>query len=477
MNAPPIEPLGPLDAAFVQLEDGVNHMHIASCCIFAGPPPDDADIRAMFARAIEHVHRYRQKVRTIPGGLGPPVWVEDPSFEIDHHLHRLHLRHGDRSELEDLMGQLMSVELDRHRPLWCAWIVRGLDKGRWALISKVHHAMVDGIAGTDLLGTILADLPPVDRPRQPALREPTSIELAADAIGRLARQPVELARTCAGAMLHPRAAIRRLPALASGATSLASRLLPEGRRIPTDGPIGADRRWATASVSIADIRRIRHLHGGTMNDVVLAAVAGAHRTLLDSRGVDSSRIVVRTLVPVSIRQGLDHRANNQVTALVADLPVALDSPAARLAALREQMDSLKHTHQTDAATAAVHLAGRAPTMLVEATLRTVTAVLQHTPQHGVQTVTTNVPGPRAPLRALGRELLEYLPYVPIYAGMRIGVAALSYVDRVAFGVTADAATVPDVRLFAEAIPVEIAELADLGPPTSATLGAQHHERR
>lgn len=456
MTTPPIEPLGPLDAAFVHLEDGVNHMHIASCCIFAGPAPDDADVRTLFREALHRVPRYRQKLRFVPGGLGPPVWVDDPRFRLEHHLHHVTVPHGDRHDLEELMGRLMSVELDRRRPLWDTWVVRGLDDGRWALISKVHHCMVDGIAGTDLLSTVLAATSTVDAPgRRSARREPTQAELAIDAVGHLAHRPLDLLRAVDDAARHPRETITRLVGLVEGVGSLVPRLAPQGRVLPTDGAIGSTRCWATSSIAIADIRAVRARHGGTLNDVVLAAVTGGHRALLLHRGVDLEHAVLRTLVPVSVRTGTDHRANNQVTAIVAELPVALATPVERLTAVREQMDDLKHAHHTDATTAVLRVADYAPPLLVGATLRAATAVLQHTSHHGVQTVTTNVPGPREPLVACGRELLEYLPYVPIYAGMRIGVAALSYVDRVAFGVTADAATVPDVAVVAAAIPAEV----------------------
>ncbi len=455
MSRPLIEPLDALDAVFVHLEDGVNHMHLGSCCVLAGPAPDRAEVEALFEHALDQVPRYRQKLRFVPGGLGPRAWVDDPSFRLGNHLHDRRLRDGDRRELEQLVAQLMSVELDRHRPLWECHVVRGLDGDRWALVSKVHHCMVDGIAGTDLLGTILAAATPTEVRPRPSRREPTSAEMAIDALARLSRRPVEAARFTGRTVRHPRQAISGVRRLAEGAGSLVPRLLPIGRRATVDGPIGAQRSWATSSVSIDDIRRVRRRHGGTLNDVVLAAVTGAHRALLISRGVEPEHVVLRTLIPVSVRSSTDHRPNNQVTAIVADLPVGVGSPGERLSAVHRQMEDLKQAHQTDVTSAVLQLAGCAPPVLVGATLRAATTLFQHTSRHGVQTVTTNVPGPREPLSALGRELLEYLPYVPIYAGMRIGVAALSYVDRVAFGVTADAASVPEVALIADAIAAEV----------------------
>lgn len=472
-----IETLGPLDSAFLHLEDGVNHMHIGACCIFDGPAPSEPELRVLVDAALDDVPRYRQRLRFVPGAIGPPVWVDDPGFRLGEHLHHATLHQEgraageDRSALEVLVARLMSVELDRRRPLWDMWLVDGLDDGRWALISKAHHCMVDGVAGIGLLSTVLAGGSGGRGGGRTRIRRATppvsGTALAVAAVRHMARRPAEVLVAAEGALVHPRRTAARAIDLVRGSASLAAVLLPSGQLSPrhagdrpssgTTGPIGPRRAWATSSVAIDDIRRVRALHGGTLNDVVLAAVAGAHRTLLLSRGDDPDAARLRTLVPVSLRAADDRRADNQVSAIVAELPIHLATPVERLDAVRTRMESLKHAHQTDAATAALGLAGDAPAALGPA-LRAMTWWLQHGGRLGVQTVTTNVPGPADPLSACGRPLREYLPFVPVYAGMRIGVAALSYVDRIAFGVTADADSVPQVAVLADAIPTEIESL-------------------
>ncbi|CAB4860058.1 unannotated protein [freshwater metagenome] len=459
------DPMGPLDALFLHAEDGINHMHIASCAIFAGPAPSIDEMTRLIESKLPALTRYRQRVQFVLGGLGHPVWVDDPHFSLRSHVHHVTLSPpGSLRDLERLMGELMSSELDRRRPLWDAWLVQGLTRGRWALISKVHHCMVDGIAGTGLM-TVLLDLDP-DAPLAPIqpwlpVPAPSSVALAAGALARLAAAPVRGALALRTAGLGSRRRGDRLGDVVTGLRSLGERLAAPSPALSIEGAIGPRRRWAAARCTLADVRTIRNEFGGSVNDVVLAAISGAFRTLLVERGdaIDET-VVLRSLVPVSVRHPGDATSNNQVSLIVAELPVGIADPVERLHRMCAQMTELKASHQSDAGEA-VEAAGEfLPPVMLSLGTRAVVAMLHRVPQRFINTVTTNVPGPQFPLYALGREMLEYLPFVPIAEGVRIGVAIMSYNGRITFGVTGDDGTAPDVHRMAERIEAEIVNLRD-----------------
>jgi WS/DGAT/MGAT family acyltransferase len=255
----------------------------------------------------------------------------------------------------------------------------------------------------------------------------------------------------------PRKALDVVHDTLNGAWSLGRRLQPTSP-LSIEGAIGPHRRWSVARAELAELKAIRSALGGTVNDVILAVVAGAFRDLLLSRGDAVDGAVLRSLVPVSLRAAGDHTSNNQVSAIIAELPVGVADPAERLAATRLQMDQLKGSHQVEAGEVVMSLAGIVPPTLYAAALRTATAALRRFPQRSVHTVTTNVPGPRTPLHALGRQMLEYLPFVPLSQGLRVGVAILSYNGQVCFGVTGDYDTVPEVDWFCTRIEAGVAEL-------------------
>lgn len=458
--------LSPLDATFLHIEDGVNHMHIASCARFAGPAPKYTDVVALFRSKLPLVPRYRQRVRFVPGGLGRPVWVDDPHFRIDYHVRHTALPPpGSDGQLRDLMGRLMSQQLDRNRPLWETWMVEGLADGSWALISKVHHCMVDGVSGTDLMAVVLDASPkgskvaPDDWSPAP---EPSDADLLRDALSDAVTSPYEMARWARSTLRTPRKMLAGLTDFVQGARSMGQALVPN-TPLSIEGTIGPHRRWAWARTSLSDVKAIRARHGGTVNDVVLAAITRGLRDLLISRGDAVDGVVVRTLVPVSVRTAGDHTYNNQVSAMIAELPVGVAAPLERLQAVREQMADLKESHQAVAGGVLVDLAGFAPPMLLSMGLRTAATVMRRMPQRSVNTVTTNVPGPQMPLYACGREMLDYLPFVPLSQGVRTGVAILSYNGQVAFGITGDWDTMPDLDVLAHGIEAEIAELLALDP--------------
>lgn len=449
-----------LDAAFLEAEDeepGVS-LAIASIAVFEGPAPSTEEFGAVLAGRLPLIPRYRQKAREIPWDVGPPVWVDDPAFDLDHHLRRTALpAPGGDSELAALMGRVMSARLDRNRPLWEYWLVEGLAGERWALISKVHHCMVDGVSGTDLYRTVLDETPetraPVDddwRPRP----EPSRLRLAMAAAGDLARLPVAQARALAAAVRSPVALARQARVALRGFEALAGALRPAARS-SLSGPLTAQRRFAFARTSVADIADVRHALGGTFNDVALAAVTAGFRRLLMSRGELPSPHAVRTLVPVSVRPpGTESVRGNQVSLLLAELPVQLADPEERLVAVRGELSRLKAEHEAEAGAAVLELAALEPFAAAALPVR----LAAHLPQRSVVTVTTNVPGPRRPLYALGRRVVEIVPYVPIASTLRFGVAIFSYCGQVTVGITGDFDGAADVWTLARGIEEGMAEL-------------------
>jgi diacylglycerol O-acyltransferase len=468
-----MERLSVLDAEFLHAEDGVAHMHIAGVSIFAGPPPSLAELTQMMAAKLHRLPRYRQRVRRVPLELGRPVWSDDPHFELGFHIRHTALpAPGDDLALRRLMARLMAQELDRDRPLWELWLVEGLDAGRrWALVSKVHHCMVDGVSGVDLLSVVLdadpdIDLPdpepwsPVPQPRGPAMVLDAWAGLAADAFGLVRRAPA--------AISDPAGTWEGLKATATGLAHFAQHLTTT---TPTtlEGSIGPHRAWAHATVPLPLVREIRGHVDATLNDVVLGVLAGAYRALLLHRGEDADHTVLRTLVPVSVRAP-DARGipDNRVSAILLELPVHLSDPLERVHHVHEAMGRLKASHMSEAGQVVVRLGDLAPPMVIGPLMRGAVRLMHRLPQRSVNTVTTNVPGPQVPLYCLGREMLLYLPYVPLSYGVRVGTAILSYNGNLSFGVTGDLDTASDVDVLADAVlPGFEALRAEVAPSSGA----------
>lgn len=463
-----MDSLSALDAEFLHVEDDITQLHIGGIATFDGPAPSYDDFVRCLEDRLHRIARYRQRVHTVPLELGRPVWVDDPHFDCGFHVRHTALpAPGDDLALTRLVGRLMERRLDRNRPLWEIWMVEGLAGDRWALVFKVHHCMVDGVAGVGLLGAVL-DLEPDP---EPVVREPweprpapSSVELVLGSWGDAIAQASRLAAGVPGAVLRPVDTVRSLRESARGLLGFTSHagLTPH---TSLDGPIGPHRSYAHASVSIADIKAVRTALGGTLNDVVLACTTQGFRELLLAHGDDPAAAVVRAQVPVSVRRddgaGV---ADNRVSTLLVELPVHLDDPLERYAAVRAAMEAVKATHMSEVGESLTHLADLAPPMVVGAASRLGARAMHHLPQRSITTVTTNVPGPQFPLYCHGQRMLEYLPYVPIADGVRVGIAMLSYDGTVAFGVTGDADHVPDVAVLAEAAASEMAELLAAAAP-------------
>jgi WS/DGAT/MGAT family acyltransferase len=452
----------PLDAAFLEAEDeepGVS-LAIASIAVFDGPPPSQAEFAGLLAGRLPLIPRYRQKVCQVPLDLGPPVWVDDEHFDLSYHLRRTAVpAPGGDDELSALMGRVMSTRLDRDRPLWEYWLVEGLAEGRWALISKIHHCMVDGISGTDLYGVVLDD----SRQARPAVPddwqpepEPSTLALVTAALRDLALNPVAQARMVAGAVRHPRALAGRIRETGRGLWELSAALRP-ARSSSLSGRLSAHRRFTWTRASVADVKAVRGSLGGTFNDVVLAAITAGFRALLLARGETPHPHAVRTLVPVNVRvPGEESIRDNRVSLMLAWLPVDIADPVDRLAAVRTHLEDLKASKESESAAALTALARQEPFPLISPPYR----LVAHLPQRSVTTVTTNVPGPRRALYALGRELVEIIPYVPLASTVRTGVSIFTYRDRITFGVTGDFDSATDIGVLACGIADGLVDLVE-----------------
>jgi diacylglycerol O-acyltransferase / wax synthase len=463
--------LSPLDASFLHIEDDVNHMHIGSIGIFEGPPPVYSDLTRTIAGRLHLVPRYRQKIALVPLSLARPVWVDDPHFNVEYHVRHTALPSpGGEGELRRLVGRVMSQQLDRTKPLWEIWMVEGLDDDRWALVSKVHHCLVDGVSGAELMAVIFDLSPevpePVDDGWVPA-PEPSPLQLARDATVGLFTSPYEQMRAAGALLRRPQRAFDAAQEVAKGSVSLSSVIRPTA---PTslNGPIGPHRSYVWSNAHLADVKAIRVAHGGTVNDVVLALITRGFRDLLKARGEPTEGRVIRTLVPVSVRpRGVsgpatgDGTMENKVSAMFAELPVGVDDPVERLHTISAQLDDLKESKQALAGEAITSLGGFAPPMLLSLGMRVAARAARR--MGNLDTVTTNVPGPQFPLYSCGRRLLRACPYVPLAAPLRVGVSIFSYDGELTFGVTGDYDTADDIDVLADGI---VAGVTELLPPAN-----------
>jgi WS/DGAT/MGAT family acyltransferase len=464
------------DASFLHIETDASPMHVGGVSIFEGPAPDFDELSAMVAGKLALVPRYRQLVRFVPLAVGRPLWVDDPHFNLGYHLRRTALpQPGGDGELRALVGRVMSQNLDRAKPLWEIWVVEGLDDGRWALLSKVHHCMVDGVASTDLMAVMFdaerdsKPPPPDDWQPEP---QPSDVSLLANALVERAINPVAAIQGLGDALRAPREFAQLLEQTGRGMISSA----PMARQPPRsslNGPLGPHRRWDWARGRLSDVQTVRKALGGTVNDVVLAAITNGFRKLLIGRGESTDR-VLRTLVPVSVRRpGERGTYNNRVSAMFAELPVGIEDPVLALESIHEQMADLKDSKQAVAGEVLTSLSGFAPPMLLALGAR----VASRLPQRSLNTGTTNVPGPQFPLYAAGRRLLESFPYIPLFAQVRVAVAIFSYNGALSFGVSGDYDSSPDLDVLCRGIEHGLEQLVALAeadgdypspPPSTAT---------
>lgn len=444
-----MEQLSTLDAGFLEAEDSDPHVSLAigALAVLAGPPDYEA-LMPYLAERIQAMPRFTQMLRTWPLDLSAPEWVDDHHFDLSHHIHRAALpRPGDDRELFRFVADVMERRLDRHQPLWECWIIEGLPDDRWALLTKIHHCMADGIAATHLLGQLCDD---------PADTFAANLRAARHSDGlRLPKLTLNPLYWINGAWHTSLAATRAATQAIQGAISLAGGLMRPAQASSLTGPVTSMRRYATAQVPLDDVTTVCEAFDVTLNDVALAAITDSYRTVLMGRGEQPTHNSLRTLVPVSVRSnGAADKTDNRVSVMLPYLPVEEPDPVERLRLVHSRLTKAKGSGQRQAGSVFVSAANALPFALTAWTVRALTRL----PQRGVVTLATNVPGPRQRLRMMGREVLQLMPIPPIALQLRTGVAILSYADQLTFGIIADYDATPDVDDLARGIERAVSRL-------------------
>ncbi|RFZ43734.1 putative diacylglycerol O-acyltransferase tgs1 [Mycobacterium marinum] len=436
-----------LDSGFLKAEDVDPRVSLAigGLAVIEGPVPEQHDLVSVFSERIRACPRFAQRLRRYPFDLGAPQWVDDPDFDIARHVRRVALPHpGDDDALHRLVADVMARRLDRDRPLWELWVIEGLAGERWAMLTKVHHCMADGIAATHIL-TGLCD------------RDGGG---AADGSARCraAQRPKTAAARprsgLSGLWNAPAAIASGVVRLAQGAGELVTGLLTPAASALT-GPLSDLRRFSGARVPMADLELVCETFDVTINDVALAAITESYRNVLLARGQQPQQGSLRTLVPVSVRaDNAFDKTDNRVSAMLPNLPVDEEDPVQRLRKVHARLGQTKASGQPQAGNLFLSLADRIPFALTAWTV----GVLMRLPQRGVATVATNVPGPRQPLQIMGRPVAAVFPVPPLAMHLRTGVAMLSYSDDLYFGILTDYNAVADVDQLARGIEAAVARL-------------------
>jgi WS/DGAT/MGAT family acyltransferase len=467
-----------VDASFLAQEVENAHMHVGAVLLFEGPPPDyDAFCNQIRGR-LHLVPRYRQKLAFPPLETGRPLWVDDQNFNLQYHVRHTALPSpGSEEQLRALAARVHSQRLDRSKPLWETWLVQGLEENRFALISKTHHALVDGVAGVDL-ATVLFDAQPVP-PEAPhegepwvPQPEPSAAQLAARGIRGLVRTPFELGGKALGAAARPQRSLEVAREAIEGVGEVAWAGLNPAPGTPLNVPIGPHRRFVFVRNELSDFKLVKDALGGTVNDVVLTVVAGALRRWLRTRGVRTEGLELRALVPVSIRTtDQRHQLGNQIAAMRGPLPVYVEDPVARLAVVREAMDGLKDSKQALGAEMLAGLQGFAPpTILAQASRINFSTRL-------FNLIVTNVPGPQFPLYVLGRELLDLFPVAFLPRDHALAIAIMSYNGGIDFGLLGDYDAMPDLEEFGQDLSVALEELVTAAKKQAKSNGGKAARKR
>lgn len=463
-----LDRLTAVDASFLTNETSASHMHIGAILVFEGPPPKYVDLVEHVRGRLAQVPRFRQRLVVPPLEAGRPLWADDVNFNLTYHIRHTALPEpGGEQQLRRLAGRVFSQQLDRSKPLWELWLVQGLERDRFALLTKTHHAMVDGISGVDI-GTVLFDLEPIPEPAGGEdgwvpRRQPTTAELIARAAVDAASAPVKLLERAVEAARHPESAARRVGEALEGLGEVVGAFADPAPSVPLNQSIGPHRRFAWARSELATFKLIKDALGGTVNDVVLAVVTGALREWLHDRGVRTEGLELRALVPVSIRAE-DERGNlgNRIAAMRGPLPVYVEDPVRRLRVVSEQMEGLKRSKQALGAEVIARFNDFAPpTLLAQASRINFSTRL-------FNLIVTNVPGPQIPLYVLGRELEDVFPVAFLPQNHALAVAAMSYNGRLGFGLLADYDSMEDVEDFAAGLNRSLAELEEAASAAART---------
>ena len=452
-----VERLSGLDASFLYLEEPDTPMHVGGVLILEAPAGGADALADLFAARLALVPRYRQRVAEVPGHLANPVWVDDPDFDLAYHLRRSALpRPGTEAQLLDLVSRLTSRPLDRTRPLWEAYLVEGLSEGRVAVVTKTHPALVDGLSAIDI-GQVLLDVDPDAPAPEPSewhpRRPPGGVQLLWDALDEYVRRPSSAVDAARGAVSDFRSTTARLSGTAAGLLRTARKAVLAAPNSPLNAPVGRSRRVAVARAQLEDLKKVRTLHGGTVNDVLLTVVTGALREWLLSRGEPVvGATTVRALVPVSMQE--DALQGNRVSSHLIDLPVGEPNPRVRLTRLSYAMRGVTSQGQSVGADSLIALTGFAPSTLHALGARAARGLSRRL----FNLVVTNVPGPQVPLYAAGSRMLEVFPVVPLARGQGLSIGMTSYNGSVYFGLNAELDSVGDVDVLADLIEQEVDDL-------------------
>jgi diacylglycerol O-acyltransferase len=449
-----------LDSSFLHLEDNGAHMHVAAVMTFEGQAPPYEELVEAIESRLHLVPRYRQRLAFVPLGQGRPRWVDDPHFNA-----RYHIRHtalpapASDEELKRLAARVFGQQLDRSKPLWEIWLVESIDATRFAILSKTHHALVDGVSGVDVVSVLFDPVPEPEPPTPPSTPwlprpVPSQTELLAEALLERTTAPAEALRGVRALTRAPRQVAEKLAGGLSGLGSMALAGLSPAPRTPLNVDIGPHRRYTWVDADLPRFKAIKSALGGTVNDVVLTAVTLALGRWMRARGEDTDGLVLRAMVPVSVRAEAQEGAlGNRVATMWAPLPVGTEDPVAAFGEIHEAMRDLKESGQAVGAETLTQLADFAPPTIMSQAAR-----LQAR-QRFFNLVVTNVPGPQFPLYLLGRRMLGLYPVVPLALKQALGIAIMSYNGRLGFGLLADFDALPDLDDIAAHLEGAIDDLA------------------
>jgi WS/DGAT/MGAT family acyltransferase len=463
-----LDRLSPIDAGFLAQERPNTHMHIGGVVLLEDGAPAYTDFLAHIRSRLHLVPRYRQKLAEPPLETGRPVWIDDTSFNLEYHVRHSALPEpGDRDALWRLTSRIFSQQLDRNKPLWELWLVEGLESGEAAIISKSHHALVDGVSGVDL-ATVLFDLGPETKdlsPKEPWVPSPnpTPAQLAAKGFEGVLRRAVELGGGVASMVSDPGGMVQRASAVGEGLSDVLRTFMTPPPETPFNVPPGPHRRYATVDAELAELKEIKDAFGGTVNDVVLTVVGGGLAHFMRERGIDTTGMELRACVPVSVRTDETKSSmGNEITIMMAPLPVDEGDPVARLRRVSAEMDDLKSSKQAIGAQAIASMQDFAPpTIFAQASRLNFSARMYNL-------LVTNVPGPQLPLYVLGHRMRRVYP-IPFLAGDRaLAIAIMSYDGGMNFGLLGDFDAMPDLDVVAEGIEGSLAEMSRLARQAKRT---------
>ncbi|HEY5683988.1 MAG TPA: wax ester/triacylglycerol synthase family O-acyltransferase [Acidimicrobiia bacterium] len=476
MTEPFYEPLSYLDSSFLALETRTTHMHVAGVALFEATPLTGEDggidierIRLHIASKLQYIPRYRQRLGFVPYNRSP-VWIDDDSFSFDYHVRHTSLpRPGSDEQLKRLAGRIVSQQLDRTKPLWELWVVEGVSDDRFAIIAKIHHCMIDGIAGVDLT-TILMNVIPTSEveaiPEWNPRPAPSGTQLAVAEMAKRARKTIENLTSVSETALSSRdMAGQLLHRLSAAGQSLRSGWLTPSGRTPLNPDIGPNRRFDWTEIPLESVKTVKNVLGGSLNDVVLATVAGAVRHFLEvERDFDTSALEFRVMAPVSVRRP-DQRGTlgNQVAMWLVTLPVSEPDPARRLELIAAETKNLKATDQALGAATLVDLSRGTPLPLLSLANRLVGRAMRP-----FNMTVTNVPGPQFPMYLLDSRMLANYPIVPLWSQHGVGIALFSYDGRLLWGIHADYDALPDTGAMIDSIHHSFAQLENAAAAAAGT---------